>query len=652
MGSLGNREVDNHNHDDNDRDDHVHGVNFSIQRGFGAKLKTGLKETLFPDDPFRQFKNEEKTTRRILKGVQYFIPIFEWLPTYNWRLFCSDLVAGLTISSLAIPQGISYAKLADLPPLIGLYSSFVPPLVYAIFGSSRHMAVGTIAAASLLIGQTIQTVADPKEDPTLYLHLIFTTTFITGIFQACLGIFRLGILVDFFSHSTINGFMGGTAVILILQQLKGVFGMVHFSQKTNLIEVVKSIVNNRHEIRWEPTVLGVVFLAFLQFTRHLRNKNPKLFWVQAIGPMVTVVVAGVFTYLVKGQKHGIQIVGHLDKGLNPLSIHYLNFDGKYLSAVLQAGLITGVLSLAEGIAIGRSFAVADNTPHDGNKEMVAFGLMNLFGSFTSCYLTSGPFSKTAVNYNAGCKTAMANVIQAIIMALTLQFLAPLFGYTPLVALSVIIISAMLGLIHYEEVIHLYKVDKFDFVICMAAFLGVVFISMDVGLMISVGLGVLRALLYVARPLPCKLGKLTEVGLYRDTEQYNVSTFPGVLIIQLGSPVYFANSNYVKERIMRYIRSEQASTGDGVEHIILDLSGVTSIDSTAIKALDELVKVLTKNAIKILFVNPRLEVLEKLLASKFVDKIGKETFYLTLDDAVMASQYSLRSAKGNGEDTIA
>ncbi|XP_027922362.1 probable sulfate transporter 3.5 [Vigna unguiculata] len=651
MGTTGNKDDYNHNHDDNDAEEYHHGVNFSIQRGFKEKLKASLKEALFPDDPFRQFKNEEKPMRRVLKGVQYFIPIFEWLPTYTWRLFCSDLIAGLTISSLAIPQGISYGKLADLPPLIGLYSSFVPPLVYAVFGSSRHMAVGTIAAASLLIGQTIQTVVDPNEDPTLYLHLIFTTTFVTGVFQAALGVFRLGILVDFFSHSTINGFMAGTAVILILQQLKGVFGMIHFSQKTNLIEVVKAIINNRHEIRWEPTVLGVVLFAFLQFTKHLRNKKPKLFWVQAIGPMVTIVVSGVFTYLVKGQKHGIQIVGHLDKGLNPLSIHYLNFNSKYLSAVLQAGIITGVLSLAEGIAIGRSFAVLDNSPHDGNKEMIAFGLMNLFGSFTSCYLTSGPFSKTAVNYNAGCKTAMANVVQAVVMALALIFIAPLFGYTPLVALSVIIISAMLGLIHYEEVFHLFKVDKFDFVICMAAFLGVVFISMDVGLMISVALGLLRALLYVARPAACKLGKLAEVGLFRDTDQYKVSTFPGVLVIQLGSPVYFANSNYVKERIMRYIRSEQSSTGENVEHIVLDLSGVTAIDTTAIKALDELVKVLTKNAIKTLFVNPRIEVLEKLLASKFVDKIGKEAFYLTLDEAVMASQYSLRSSKENNGDGV-
>ncbi|KAG5007640.1 hypothetical protein JHK85_026182 [Glycine max] len=560
MGSIGNSEVKNHNQHHEDGGDN--GVNFSIQRGFGTKLKEALKEALFPDDPFRQFKKEQKPMRRVMKGVQYYIPIFEWLPTYNWRLFVSDLIAGLTISSLAIPQGISYAKLADLPPLVGLYSSFVPPLIYAVFGSSRHMAVGTIAGASLLIAQTIQTVADPVEDPTLYLHLIFTTTFITGVFQACLGLFRLGIVVDFFSHATINGFIGGTAVALILQQLKGVFGMKHFSTKSNMVEVVKSIVRNRHE----------------------RNKNPKLFWVTAIAPMVTLVVSGVFTYLVKGQDHGIQIVGHLDKGLNPLSIHYLNFNSKYLPAVMQAGLITGVLSLA----------------------MIAFGLMNLFGSFTSCYLTSA-----------------------------------------------IIISAMLGLIPFEEVIHLYKVDKFDFVICMVAFLGVILVSMDIGLMLSVGLGILRALMYVARPASCKLGKLPEIGLYRDTKQYKVLTYPGVLVVQLGSPVYFANSLYVKERIMRYIRSEESSTGDVVEHIILDLSGVTAIDTTAIKALDELIIILGKNGIKVLFVNPRLEVMEKLIMSKFVEKIGKESFYLILDDAVMASQYSLRSSKAanNGQEVV-
>ncbi|XP_061344927.1 probable sulfate transporter 3.5 [Gastrolobium bilobum] len=623
-----------------DNTENQHTVNFATPRGFLTKLKSGVKETFFPDDPFRHLKNEEKPLRKALKGVQYFLPIFEWLPSYTLRLFYSDFLAGLTMTSFAVPQSISFAKLADLPPIIGLYSSFVPPLVYAIFGSSRHMSVGTLASLSLLIYQNISTVARPEDDPKLYLHLVFTTTFVAGAFQTCLGILRLGMLVDFLSHATITGFIGGTAIILCVQQLKGIFGMQHFVNKMDLVTLVKGIWTYRNEIRWETTVLGVIFLVFLQFTRYVRNRNPKLFWVSAIAPMATVMVAGVFTYLVNGQRHGIQIVGYLDKGINPSSIQYLNFDSKYLPAILKTGLLTGFVSLAEGIAIGRSFSVVENTPHDGNNEMIAFGLMNLCGSFTSCYLTSGPFSKTAVNYSAGCKTAMSNIVQGFLMALTLQFLAPFFGYTPLVALSAIIVSSMMGLISYSEYINLYKVDKFDFVICMVAFLGVTFIAPDVGLMLSVGLSVLRALLYVARPAACRLGKLPDLDLYRDVEQYNASTFPGILIVQLGSPIYFANSTYIKERIMRYIRSEQDSNGYIVEQIILDLSGVTSIDITAIEGLWETNKVFEKNRMKMSLVNPRKEVLEKLIASKFVERIGKDSFFLTLNDAVKASQYSL------------
>ncbi|KAK4283720.1 hypothetical protein QN277_000643 [Acacia crassicarpa] len=621
-----------------------HGVNFSAPRGFMTKLKSAAKETLFPDDPFRQFMNGERRRDRIVKGFQYFVPLFEWLPNYNLRLFWSDLVAGLTITSLAIPQGISYAKLAEIPPVVGLYSSFVPPLIYAIFGSSRHMAVGTIAAASLLLFQTVSSVVKPEDDPTLFLHLIFTTTFITGVLQTTLGILRLGILVDFFSHSTITGFMGGTAVILCLQQLKGVFGMKHFTSQTSLISVVKAIIANGSEIRWQTTVMGIVFVAFLMATKYVKKKNEKLFWVAAIAPITTVIVGAVFTYIVKGQNHGIQIVGHLDRGVNPLSIHLLNFDSKYLPAVLKAGIITGVLSLAEGIAIGRSFAVVENTPHDGNKEMVAFGLMNLMGSFTSCYLTSGPFSKSAVNYNAGAKTQMSNAVQAVLMAMTLLFLAPLFGRTPLVALSAIIISAMLPLIDYEEAIHLFKVDKFDFLICISCFLGVTFISMDVGLFFSIGLGLLRGLLYVARPAACKLGKMPNSSdLYRDVEQYPVSTvFPGVLIVKLGSPIYFANSSYIKERIKRYIQSEESS-GNIIERVILDLASVTSIDVTAIGGILELRKILGKNGKEMSIVNPRKEVMEKLILSRFEEVVGKETFFLSLDDAVAASQFRLSKA---------
>ncbi|KAF5742955.1 Sulfate transporter 3 5 isoform 1 [Tripterygium wilfordii] len=614
-----------------------HGVNYATPRGFGTKLRSGFKETLFPDDPFRQFKNENNSLLRIKRAIQYFIPIFYWLPNYNFGLFKYDVLAGLTITSLAIPQGISYARLASIPPIIGLYSSFVPPLIYAVFGSSKHLAVGTVAASSLLIASILHGKVSSQDDPTLFLHLVFTSCFFTGIFQSALGFLRLGLLVDFLAHSTITGFMGGTAVIICLQQLKGLFGLTHFTTKTDVVSVLHAVFSHTNEWKWESAVVGIVFLSFLQFTRYLSQRNPRLFWMSAMSPLVTVVIGCVFAYLIHGDKHGIPTVGDLKKGLNPISIQFLNFDPKYLSVTVQAGLISGMVALAEGIAIGRSFAIMRNETIDGNKEMIAFGFMNIIGSCTSCYLTTGPFSKTAVNFNAGCRTQMSNVVMAVFMMLVLLFLAPLFSHTPLVALSAIIMSAMFGLIKYDEAIHLFKVDKFDFLICMSAFFGVSFISMDIGIMMSVGLCILRALLYVARPPSCKLGKIPDTALYRDAAQYpGTVTIPGVLLLQLGSPLYYANGNYVRERVLRWIREE----GEMIECLLLELSGVTAIDTTGIATLSELRKILGSKDIKMGIINPRLEVLEKMITSKFVDVIGKENIYLSIEDAVEASRFSL------------
>jgi sulfate transporter 3 len=500
--------------------------------------------------------------------------------------------------------------------------------------------VGTVAACSLLIAETFGEEMI-KNEPELYLHLIFTATLITGLFQFAMGFLRLGILVDFLSHSTITGFMGGTAIIILLQQLKGIFGLVHFTHKTDVVSVLHSILDNRAEWKWQSTLAGVCFLVFLQSTRYIKQRYPKLFWVSAMGPMVVVVVGCVVAYLVKGTAHGIATVGPLKKGLNPPSIQLLNFDSKYLGMVFKAGIVTGLIALAEGIAIGRSFAVMKNEQTDGNKEMIAFGLMNVIGSFTSCYLTTGPFSKTAVNYNAGTKTPMSNVVMGVCMMLVLLFLAPLFSYTPLVGLSAIIMSAMLGLINYEEMYHLFKVDKFDFLVCMSAFFGVSFLSMDYGLIISVGFSIVRALLYVARPSTCKLGRIPNSVMFRDIEQYPASEeMLGYIILQLGSPVFFANSTYVRERILRWIRDEP----EAIEFLLLDLSGVSTIDMTGMETLLEIQRILGSKNIKMVIINPRFEVLEKMMLSHFVEKIGKEYMFLSIDDAVQACRFNLTTTK--------
>ncbi|GER41554.1 sulfate transporter [Striga asiatica] len=625
------------------------GVNLGPPRSFGVVFKSKAKETFFPDDPFGHFQKEPLGSKTV-KTIQYFIPISQWLPKYSLSVFKYDLLAGITIASLAIPQGISYANLAKLPPIIGLYSSFVPPLVYAVFGSSKHLAVGTVAACSLLIAETIGEKASPIDNQQLYISLVFTATLFSGLFQTILGVLRLGILVDFLSHSTISGFMGGTAILIILQQMKGMLGMKHFTTNTGVVAVLKAIFRYRDEWNWRCAVIGVIFLIFLQLTRFVKKKKPKLFWVSAMGPMVVVLAGCLFAYFAHAQKLGIATVGNLKKGINQPSIDRWNFDPMYISAPLKAGFITGLIALTEGIAIGRSFALATNDQVDGNKEMIAYGLMNIVGSMTSCYLTTGPFSKTAVNFNAGCKTPMANIVQSLCMLLVLLVLAPLFSYTPQVALSAIIISAMLGLIKYKKYYHLFKTDKFDFIICMSAFFGVSFISMDMGLIISVGLSLVRALLYVARPPVCKLGNIQNSNLYRDVEQYpHADMLPGFLILKLGSPIYFPNATYIKERILRWVRDEQHPANHQIEYVLLDLGGVTSIDNTGVESLFEIRRNLETKGIKMMLVNPRIDVMDKLILTNFVDKIGKDAIFISSEDAIDACKFSLRSSKQVDEE---
>ncbi|GMI70269.1 sulfate transporter 3;1 [Hibiscus trionum] len=615
---------------------------------FLKSLQTSLKEAFFPDDPFRQFKNQP-TRRKLLLGLQYFIPVLEWAPRYTFHFFKADLIAGITIASLAVPQGISYASLASIPPIIGLYSSFVPPLIYAMFGSSRDLAVGTVAVVSLLMSSMLGKVVSPTGNPKQYVQLVFTATFFAGLLQASLGILRLGFLVDFLSHATIVGFMGGAATIVCLQQLKGMLGLVHFTRETDLVSVLRSVFGQIHKWRWESAVLGCCFLFFLLLTRYFSKRKAALFWINAMAPLTSVILGSLVVYLTHAEKHGVQVIGNLKKGLNPPSVSDLAFRSPHLMTAIKTGIITGIIGLAEGIAVGRTFAMFKNYHIDGNKEMIAFGMMNIAGSCTSCYLTAGPFSRTAVNFNAGSRSLVSNIVMATAVMLTLLFLTPLFHYTPLVVLSSIIISAVLGLLDYEAVIHLWKIDKFDFYVCLAAYLGVVLGSIEIGLSIAISVSMLRIILFVARPRTAVLGNIPNSGIYRSMDQYTIANnVPGILILQIDAPVYFANASYLRERISRWIYEEEdrlKSAGEtSLQYVILDLSAVASIDTSGISMLEQLMKNVDRKGLQLALANPRSEVMKKLDKSNLIDKIGKGWIFLTVGEAVSACNFMLHTCK--------
>ncbi|XP_068651864.1 probable sulfate transporter 3.4 [Aristolochia californica] len=615
----------------------IHKVCMPPKRSTLEALKQRLGEIFFPDDPLHQFKNQ-RPLRKLLLGLQYLFPIFQWGSEYSLKLLKSDVVSGVTIASLAIPQGISYAKLANLPPIIGLYSSFVPPLIYALLGSSRDLAVGPVSIASLVMGSMLREMVSPVKDPVLYLQLAFTATFFAGVFQASLGFLRLGFIIDFLSKATLVGFMAGAAIIVSLQQLKGLLGIVHFTTKMGIVPVMVSVFQRREEWAWQTILMGFCFLVFLLTARHISMRNPKLFWVSAAAPLTSVILSTLLVFIFKAENHGIQTIGHLPKGVNPPSANMLYFHGAYLSLAIKTGLVTGILSLTEGIAVGRTFASLKNYQVDGNKEMMAIGLMNMAGSCTSCYVTTGSFSRSAVNYNAGSKTALSNIAMASTVLVTLLFLMPLFFYTPNVILSAIIITAVIGLIDFGAAIRLWKVDKLDFLACLSAFLGVLLVSVQMGLAIAVGISIFKILIHVTRPNTVILGNIPGTQIYQNIGYYREATrITSVLVLSVESPIYFANSTYLQERILRMVRDEeeriQSCNENNLKCVILDMAAVTAIDTSGIGAISELKKTLEKKSLQLVLTHLVGEVIEKLHLSNTLESFGSDNVYLTVAEAV-------------------
>lgn len=610
------------------------------------KLKTRLKETFFPDDPLRQFKGQSVKKKWIL-GAQYAFPILKWGPEYTLKSFKSDIVAGLTIASLAIPQGISYAKLANLPPIVGLYSSFVPPLIYAVLGSSRDLAVGPVSIASLVMGSMLRQQVNPVTDQILFLQLAFTSTFFAGLFQASLGFLRLGFIIDFLSKATLIGFMAGAAIIVSLQQLKGLLGITHFTKKMGLVPVISSVFRETDEWSWQTILMGFCFLVFLLVARHISIKKPKLFWISAGAPLLSVILSTLFVFAFKAQNHGVSVIGKLEKGLNPLSWNMLQFHGSHLGLVIKTGLITGILSLTEGIAVGRTFAALKNYQVDGNKEMIAIGLMNVVGSSTSCYVTTGAFSRSAVNHNAGAKSAVSNIVMSVTVMVTLLFLMPLFRYTPNVVLGAIIVTAVIGLIDIPAAYQIWKIDKYDFIVMLCAFLGVILISVQEGLAIAVGISVLKVLLQITRPKIVMFGNIPGSDIFRNIDQYKEAVkIPGFLILSIEAPINFANITYLNDRISRWVEDCEAEAETqkhcGLRFVILDLSAVSAIDTSGVSFFKDLRRVLDKKSLELVIVNPIGEVMEKLQRSDDAsDLMRPDTLFLTLGEAVTMLMSSMK-----------
>jgi len=448
--------------------------------------------------------------------------------------------------------------------------------------------------------------------------------------------------------------MAGAAVTIGLQQLKGLLNITNFTTKTDFISVMRSVWTNTDQWNWRAIVIGLAFLSFLLATKFVAKRKPKLFWVSAIAPLISVILATLFSFIFKVNHHGVKTVGHIPKGINPSSAHQLLFTGHFVGKAATIGLVAGLIALTEGVAIGRTFAAIRDYHIDGNKEMIAFGIMNMAGSVTSCYVATGSFSRSAVNYQAGVKTAMANIIMAVVMCIVLVALTPLFKYTPNTILAAIIISAVTALIDVKAAYLIWKIDKFDFLAVVGAFFGVFFVSVEIGLLIAVCISFVKILFHVTRPHTARLGNIAGTNVYRNVLQYpDASLQAGILTVRVDAAIYFSNSQYIQDKLLAYLEEEiarlESSGGPPVEYFIVDLTPVTNIDTTGIISFEELEKTTRKRNVQLAFANPAPEVIQKFDNSHFLDKVGSEWVFFSVSEAVQVCT-ALRN-KGAAERSV-
>ncbi|KAL1336664.1 hypothetical protein HN51_031041 [Arachis hypogaea] len=623
---------------------------------FFREVFENVKDTILPPNNSKNVwstlvvnDNQQPLYKRVLVLLTEIFPILASLRGYNAHKFKFDLMAGITVASLAIPQCVGFATLAQLSPEYGLYTCFGPPLMYAMLTSSREIVIGNVAVDSLLLSSMISKLKDPIQDSVAYTQLLLTATFIAGIFQLAFGIFRFGFLVDYLSHATIVGFLAAAAVGIGAYQFIVLLGIKKFTNKSDLISVIKifwtSLFKDRSQ--WHPYsfTLGFSFLCFILFARFMGRRNKKLFWLPTIAPLLSVIVSSIVAYTVNSHQinvkdYKVDVLGEIKGGsLNPISLLHLNLSDNFLAPLIKTGLTVAVISLTETIAVGRSFASLRGYNLDPNKEMISLGLTNIVGSFTSCYVASGSLSRTALNYSSGAETTVSSIVMALTVLISLKFLTRLLYYTPKAILAAIIISVVPGLIDIQKAYQIWKVDKLDFLACAAAFFGVLFASVEMGLAIAVTISFAKLILVSIQPGITVLGRLPGKDAFGDIEQYPMGlSIPGLIILSPKSSfLCFANATLVRERIERWVNDGHVEEGEGgsnLKFIILDSSGLTNIDTAGIASLEGLNKNLISHGVKLVIANPRWQVIHKLRVGDFVSKIGGRVF-VSVGEAVDA-----------------
>ncbi len=553
-----------------------------------------------------------------MKNLKRLIPILEWLPNYNKSRFRGDFIAGITVAIILIPQGIAYALIAGLPPIYGLYCALIPQIVYAIFGSSRQVAIGPVAMDSLIVAAGVSTLALAGSDS--YIAIAILLAFMVGGIQFLLGVFRLGFVVNFLSKPVITGFTSAVALTIGMNQFRNLLG-VDFMQSDQIQYVLEDMWYNIIDYNPHTAIIGIISVVVIIILRKINKKIPNA---------LIVVVFGILVMRYFGKDfNDVSIVKDIPSGLPSFS--FPEFDISQIRELLPIALTLVMVGYLETISIGKSLeAKQDEYKIRPNQELVALGLSNMIGSWFKAYPSTSSFSRSAINQESGATTGMSSLVSVVMVIITLLFLTPLFYHLPKTVLAAIIIVAVFGLVNIKEAVFLWKANNLDFWLMIATFFSTLLFGIEYGIMIGVGLSLIILIYRTSRPYVAELGKVPDSDFYRNRERFSeVIIDEEVLVFRFDAQLFYANSSYFIETLE--LMAEKR--GDKLKLIVLDAESINRVDSTGVEMLKERIRYYQKRGILFYFAGVKGPVRDHLFRGKILDLITLDHFYMRVNGAV-------------------
>lgn len=571
--------------------------------------------------------------RSLQTRLKKLVPLLHWASRYRRQDLVGDLMAGVIVTIMLMPQAMAYALLAGLPPQVGLYASILPLFLYGILGSSRTLAVGPVAIVSLLVANGVGSLA--PQGSADYLQLALTLALLVGLIQLALGLFRLGFLVNFLSHPVLAGFTSAAALVIAFSQLKHLLGIN--IPRLEFFQLIVYALTHLQETNVFAVALGLASIALLLVFKYLLPG-----WLQRRGvrramalPLTRsapffVVLAGTLVVAVfqLHQTNDLSIVGQIPAGLPALTIP--SGDVAIWQTLLPVAAAISFVSYMESIAVAKSLASKRREKVDANQELIALGIANVGAAVTGGYPVTGGFSRSVVNFEAGANTGLASMITAALIALTLIFLTPLFRYLPQAVLAAIVVVAVIGLVDVKTLRHIWHYNRGDAASFVLTFVVVLVAGVETGILVGVAAAMLIFIWRSSRPHVAIIGRVGNTEIYRNVLRHDVRCCPDVVAVRIDESLTFANAHFLEDTVLGIVADRPE-----VDHFILVGTAINFIDASALETLESLHHELRDAGVTLHLAAVKGPVLDRLRRIGFLDRVGESHIHLSTHDAIMS-----------------